>query len=461
MSNKQKLMAFFRENSIIIFLSVFFAIAFSFANMGVDDIGEMRVEGGNLLSYWNKSINFYHIWSSRLLVNFIIFIFTDNNIIFWAVFVGFSMFLLLIAFKELFAVNDNKTTEMIFMSCMVMLYPWNHLSSAGWIATVTTYFSPIAFGMISLIPIKKVLNGEKIIWWKFLLYLICLIYGANNEQMMVVILLSYLVTLIWHFIVNRKIDIYLSLCTIASIGSAVFTFTCPGNANRKITSIAAYFHSFEHLNFIDKAELGYETTAYWLIFSDSLFIEITCLLLLLMVFLKYKDSCIRMVSAIPFITTIAFGPLKMKVARFFAGIINLSAEIPYFGLVNPDNRGGLGPYAEFLVMSICLAVVLIDIFLLCREWKQFIVSATLIAGGFASRLAMGFSPTIYTSDVRTNSIMCFCIIAVMVYIYSINKNLFKTDGQSFLKEKYVLEVMTLLAVFSGLNLIYIIYTTFA
>lgn len=163
--------------------------------MARDDVGGMRVEQGNLLSYWNYSIEMYYTWASRVIVNFVVFIFTDNNPIYWAIFNGISMFVLIKAMKILFIDGNSDNMSDIFTSCMVMLFPFWHLSSAGWMATVTTYFLPMAFGLFSLVPIKSILKNEKIIWWKFVLYWLCLVYGANNEQVMVVILLSYLVFL--------------------------------------------------------------------------------------------------------------------------------------------------------------------------------------------------------------------------------------------------------------------------
>lgn len=182
---KNKIKEFFAEYKVMILLSVFFALILAFARMSCDDVAAMRVENGTLLSYLKKSIDMYDTWTSRVLVNFVVFIFTDHNPVYWAIFEGISMFVLLMAIKKLFISKTDNEAEVVVMSCLVLLFPYWQLSSAGWIATVTTYFSPIAFGMVSLIPIRRILRGEKIAWWEYVWYFGCLIYGANNEQMMV------------------------------------------------------------------------------------------------------------------------------------------------------------------------------------------------------------------------------------------------------------------------------------
>lgn len=462
MKNKENIQKILKENQTILMLSVIFAMLFSFANMACDDVGWMHVEQGNFLSYWNRSIEMYYSWSNRVIVNFVVFIFTGNNSIYWAIFNGISMFVLIEAMRALFTDTKSDNTNNIFISCMVMLFPYWHLSSAGWIATVTTYFSPMAFGLLSLVPIKGILKDEKIIWWKFVLYWLCLVYGANNEQVMVVILLSYLVTFAWYSIARKQWNLYLIINTLTAIASVIFIMTCPGNAVRKIAETKTWFPTFEQMNIIDKIELGYETVTHWLVFGNNLFFEVTCLLLCFLVWKKYKDPVIRSISALPAIITIFFGPLKPLIIGLYPQINSLTDPIPFWGLVNPQNRGGLGPYFQFVIMTLCLVIVLLNIFLLCKEWKEFVVSLTLIVAGFLSRVAIGFSPTIYASGIRTNTVMCFCIIAIAVYIFSINSELLEPQSNKrlLIHRHSIMKATIILASFSTLNLVYVIYNTF-
>ena len=249
---------------------------------------------------------------------------------------------------------------------------------------------------------------------------------------------------------------------LASVISAIFTVTCPGNAVRKVEEIKSWFPAFEQMNIIDKAELGYETVAQWLVFGNNLFFEAICLLLFILIWKKYSDKIIRWIAAIPVFITIAFGPAMPLITGIYPQINSLGAAIPYWGLVNSQNRGGLGPYIEFLVMTLCLVIVLINIFLLCKNMKQFVTTLTLVVSGFLSRVAIGISPIIYASGIRTNTVMSFCIIAAAVYIFSINTDLLEIQAEKnrIINKKNILSVAVVLSFFSAINLVYVIYNTF-
>ncbi len=77
------------DKFIFFIISIVFGLIFSFASMFGDDISGMRVEGGSIADYWLKSVDKYYIWTSRLLVNFVVFIFTDNkNTFIWGAYMG-------------------------------------------------------------------------------------------------------------------------------------------------------------------------------------------------------------------------------------------------------------------------------------------------------------------------------------------------------------------------------------
>lgn len=452
-----------RDTAIILLFSVLFAVIFAFVKIAGDDIGCYYVKNGTISDFWEKNMDMYNNWASRVLVNFVIFIFANHYPIYWAVCNGISMYVLLTAIRELFIKETHSKDKTMFMVCMVAIFPYEHLSSAGWIATMCTYFWPMAFGLMSLIPIKAIANGEKQKWWKLLFYLCCLIYGANNEQVMVVLLCSYVVAFLWYLATNHKVHSTLLIFLMFSIASAIFIVICPGNANRKIVEIANWFPAFEHMNFLDKIELGYETVAYWLVFGNNLFFEVICLVLMIMVFKKYQNKFVRLISTIPAMITIAFGAFKTIVINIFPQIESLTGEIPYWGLANAENRGGLGPFLEFFVISICLVLFLQNIVLICETREQLLVSLTLVLSGVASRVVIGLSPTIYASGIRTCAVMSFCFIGVVIYLYA-NNPLFQTEDTSnekgVIRSVNMLTMLEIIAGFAVVNLAYVVYNTF-
>ena len=68
-------------------------------------------------------------------------------------------------------------------------------------------------------------------------------------------------------------------------------------------------------------------------------------------------------------------------------------------------------------MTFALVAIIIEIFMLSYDLPQFLSSMVLLGAGFASRVALGFSPTVYASNLRTFDVLLICIIATLIYIY--------------------------------------------
>lgn len=453
--NLKKLKWLYLDDKIIFkIVSVGFAISLLFVNMGFDDINGMKGNGG-VVGYWAESSGMYYTWASRVLINFLVFFFTDNPLILWAIFMGLSLYLIFNALNVLFVKKEEKLCNN-FIVCLVMLFPFSMFIEAGWIATMTTYLSPIAFGLTALIPIKKQFSNESIGKKEYIFYTISLIYGSNNEQMMVVILGSYLVATVY-FATSKRLNLYTIMMTCFSIASCLYTLTCPGNKYRKVAEMESWFPGYDMLDGLDKIELGYSTMLKWLLFDNNIVIITACIFLTFFVWKRYQDRDIRIVSAMPVLVVVFFGPLNEIVGNLFPYAKQISASIPYWGLINEDNRGDLGAFIQFAVMSGCVIILCIEIFLLCQQYYQLIACLTILFTSAASRIAVGFSPTIYASRTRTCAVLTIGIISVIVLIFSIlvqNVELLK------IIKKRVMPVMYILCGLNILNLWYIIYYTF-
>ena len=399
----------YNSDGIFYLVSVLFAFVFCFAVRARDDIGTNLLENGTLCGYWQKSAGLYQTWSSRVLINFLIFIFTDHVLAVWAFFMGVSMFVLLKAFSILLAGDgrghgDRKSGHVI--ACLVMLYPFQDLSSAGWISTMTTYFSPIAFGFMSLVPIQKRKQGEGLRRWEYAAYALCLLFGADNEQMMVVLAACYLVAVLY-FAVQRTVSRYVVFLFLLAVGRGFLTMFCPGNQVRKQAEVAAWFPSYGMLNIVDKADLGLFTTLEWIFLDCHVFTVVICIGLACLVWRKYRDWTIRMICLFP-----------AAVSVFLYPVFHLLSVggVSYYGLVTAENRGGWRAFSLYFVLSFAAAVVCLELFLLLDDLWDLLGALVLLAAGMASRAAMGFSPTIYASGPRTCSVLGFCMIAAGLFV---------------------------------------------
>lgn len=437
--------------SVFYFVSVCFIILFSFAKRFGDDISSMRVVGGSVLDYWNKAVEQYYTWSSRVLVNFVLYIFTDNNPFLWAIFMGVCIFVLMYALSALFTDKRSKNANMI-IAALVTAYTFRDINTAGWIATTTTYFAPTAFGFLSLLPIKKILIDDRYHWYEYIIYTLALIYATNNEQMMLVVLGAYFIAAVY-FLCNKKNRLYLYFQLLLSVASCGFVLTCPGNMARKAVEVR-WFPTYGMLNKIDKIDLGYSTTMKWMFFESNPFILYILILLAFLLWKEYKSVTVRSAALFPVILLSLTGPLKVVAEYAFPNLGELTSDNPStYGLVTPENRGGVLQFSIYAVWALLLIIICMEIILLSKNLRVLVTSFVLLGAGLLSRMIMGFSPTIYASKYRTCEVLAFCIIAVGCLMYS---QYAKTDVLTKKEKQMINYSAQSLLVFNLFNLLLLI-----
>lgn len=444
------------EKVIFYIISLIFFLIFTFAHMGVDDVSGTPLFEKSLWGYYETLRYRYENWMSRVLVLGVVIFFRNNNKIFWAIYMAISIYIMMVAISLLF-VRKNQRECNNFIACMVMQFPFSILNSAGWISTMTTYFSPMAFGFLTLVPISKLVRNEKIKWWEYILYTIANIYSSNNEQVMVVVFGCYFVATIY-FIAKKNIKVFGLVQLSITIFSLVFTFTCPGNYVRFSKEVINWYPEYGMLDFIDKAEMGYTSSLNWLLYSSHIFIITICLFLSLFIWKKYKELTIRFISLMPAILVIILGPLSRFFTTLFPSLGYLSQSISKYGLVTVQNRGNMAIFMQFFVMTMIIFVILLEICLLADTIEEILVPIILIATGFASRLSIGFSPTIWASNYRTCTIMCGCIIAAFIYIAFKQYERYTYDSNMIKGVKGILNVVLVIEI---INLWELVATSFA
>ena len=408
------------ERAFMALMSLAFFLLLCFVHIGGDDAGSMRYEGGTFYNYLQLTKAYFFSWSSRIFVNTVMFVFTDGRQLLWAVCMGISMYMLL---RALYVLSDagkglhSSRIRMIFIAAMVLVYPYKDITTAGWIATTTTYFMPTAAGFYSLIPIKKSLDGASCHWWEYLLYAGALLFGANNEQMMIVILGSYAAAVLYS-VIRKKVHLFWIVQLLLSCASCALVLLCPGNWQRKSVEATYHFPTWQMYNRIDQADLGYSLTMRWLLFASNLFTIALCLLLAFIIWKKYENTAVRLMAGVPAMCTILFGPLKSITTMSFPAVADLSDAYRYQGLVTVGNRGDFGAFITYAIWAVLIILISVELILASEKIWTVAASFVLLGTGLASRIAIGFSPTVHVSGMRTCAVMSFCVIAVTCLVFS-------------------------------------------
>lgn len=385
----------------------------------------------SLLDHWNLILYDFFEWSSRILVNFVIHFVLGKGKYVWILLNALVVTILCKTLSRLFTTGNDKTTN-YFVVCLVMLFPIKHLGSAGWMVTYMTYLWPVTFGFVALLPIRYILDGIKMNKLQLFIYSISLIYAANEELELIVLLGVYSVFFVY-LLYTKKISRYFLFQFILLLLSLIFTVFCPGNGARGDSEIINWFPNYNMLNIIDKIDLGFSTTMFELIYGNYIFLIVISVLMLIVILKKYNSLFYRTIGLIPTFFLIMLGPLKnitISLYPTFEYFVKAVSETGIFTITEYS----IPTMIRFTLLCVIALCFIVSLFLCLEFSPEFLLGVSLLIFGMASRCAMAFSPTIFASGFRTATplIMSFIAIGIMIITLIYKKKLLKSKGMNML-----------------------------
>lgn len=357
----------------------------------------------------------YQDWSSRIIINVVTLIMGKLPHIIWILVDTAMVVLAAVSISKLTAAKENIKTN-CFILCMILTYPFLHMSTAGWKATTITYFWTLSLGLFSMIPIRKHYDGKEIRWYEYLFYLAALIYGVNQEQMAAVTTAVFIVALLY-FIKEKRFHWFIALeALVATLGflSALFS---PGNEKRSLDETIIWFSDYASLSFLDKIEIGFSSAGYQLIFNSNWVFIVFAALLSIIVWKKYQDNLYRVIGSIPLLVSLVFGPLKGLLEEGFPGITVMSEALTEYGTITAENYLKASSYFPIILLGLVIGCILLSFYLIYEEILPSLFICFLFLVGLASRMVMAFSPTVWASSWRTYLFMYFAVIIIAVFLF--------------------------------------------
>lgn len=371
----------------------------------VDDLWFAKIlDKMTLTEYWAMR---YQTWSSRLIIETLLIMFVKVAPIFWKLADSLVSVVLAYAIVTLFLKKKSSTSTWLVVA-LIMIYPFNQMTSAGWIATTMNYFWPLAFGLFAMIPIRRYLDQEPVHPVEQALVFLAMLYGCNTEQMGAIIFCVYGIFILYGVCIKKHFSKALILNFALAVASFIFIITCPGNGQRKISELH-WFPGFENLSVIQKAAMGFLTSTSELFYVENKVYFVFICVLLVAVWMTHKKWTVRVLGALPLLYYLFSVKALQIIFKLFPSL-EIYTPTQYIGEISSfDNL----TFYLYCVINLCvLLLVFLDVFLALNKTKVFPIAVLTLGAGIASRVIIGFSPTIFISGDRTAIFLTFSFIIV-------------------------------------------------
>ena len=415
---KEKIQKFLKSSNAILlalFILELVLMFFITPNKYDDKVFLESVTGTSVWSYVGPR---YYTWSSRLIIEFILCSVLKISKYLWILIEALMVTLAGYSISKLFVKNnESKKENTIMLTSMILIYPIVLMNGAGWAATTINYMWPLATGLFALIPIRKIWDEEKIKFWQYPLYIIAMIFATNQEQVCAILLGTYLLFTVFLIIKNKKIHPFMIVQTLIVIASLIFILICPGNAARTETEIQNQFKDFEMLTVLDKIGLGLTSTMGLIIKNGNIVFTLMSMLIAVNIFLNYKEKLYRIVALVPVFSILTLSYFIRTVDEVFPYFSTLRGILVKEDIIltagNCNNLFNVVPVMFAYINFICIIMSLLLVF---KNLKNNMALLVFLIG-FASRLIMGFSPTVFLSGERTMIFFEFAMIIVSILIW--------------------------------------------
>ena len=406
--------------------------------------GEFFLEKMEQMSLFDFLLGRYQNWTSRLLLELVTCVILSKPSFVWILLNTIMTTIIGYSILKIFVKKEDR--ESVWMAIgFILIAPIYKVSISGWGVGTIVYTWPLAMLLFSCIPIKKIVQGQKIQKWMYPMYCGALLFACNQEQSCMIAFGIYGLFTILEILKNRKkVHPFLVVQWGIVILSLIFIATCPGNYVRKNAEIQNYYSEFGMLGILDKISLGLTATVNNLLVKPNLAFLVCCLLIAVYIFKVDKTKLHRAICMIPLIAIFVFGILKNAVCSLYP-YLNVFYEIISLEepMLNATNYMDGLHFIPLMMAFIILGSLFLSILLIFKKLENNIAIVLYILG-LLSRVAMGFSPTIFGSTDRTFVFFEFALIIISILIWQ--EFLKQTDKTQIKARNRVGTVIIILAV---------------
>lgn len=208
--------------------------------------------------------------------------------------------------------------------------------------------------------------------------------------------------------------VQLALCA----ASLVFIFTCPGNAMRTENDVASFYMNFPMLSVLQKVEIGVSGVVHASVLGRELLFFVLAVLAAALVWAKRREWLLRAVSLMPCVLMVPLSLYQYELGAVVPWVKQIAAAYTAAGYISLANCNAPAAYVPLLLSYGLYAAVLWSIY--AAEGASRTNAPVLGAAGVGRHgagAAMGFTPSVGVSGLRTGTLYYFFVIAACMVLY--------------------------------------------
>ena len=394
------------------------------SNLFSDDVWFFNVLEGkeNIGAAWREFLAFrYENWSSRTAIEGALILLVRAPFVWKMV---DSVAIIYIIFELSRLTNPEKSlVKNIIIALLVPVYPLWILYEVGFVATSINYIIPFACLVPTLSIIFRRAQKREIPLFEYILavpFLAFALFSEINCAILLVVSISGAIL----FVLEKKGVPYFELLALALCAILlVYHLEAPGNDFRYAQETATWLPEHSSLGIVGKALLGFSAmSATMFFYKYNILVCVFCSAITLATFLKTRKWYFRALSCIATTFSLIFG--------FLSPILN---KIPFISKAHGAMLAALhttvpnaGSVAIDILTLALLASILVCMFIIIENKRQYFMLLFTLATGAISKIALGLSPTVWTGSGRASTYLYLAIsIATGAVIYQIYLNFCK------------------------------------
>lgn len=338
-------------------------------------------------------------WTSRNIIEFFMIVLLNLNKYVWVILDSLMFVLIYHSIKKIIFPKGNNIyiDSMIFL--ILLIYPFQSFSEAGWYATTLNYVWPLAFGLYGLSFISRILSKVDISIMQQIMALLSTLYATNQEQMCALYIGFYGLFIFYCLYKHIKLPKFVYILFAISLLMLGYHAFCPGNANRKLVETQSYYKEFADFSLLDKFVLGVITTISIGLMNGNYLIYIwNAVLIFIILQQKGQKKDIGIIAV-------------FTILNLFISVSDRFYQLPIFGNIFDvfNNYLYMIKTLDYSNVWLYFIITYFIIFIVANYYivkkyvrKDITISIfIIIVAAFCSRMILGLSASIFVSGSRT------------------------------------------------------------